>query len=210
MKFTQSLFVSVLTTLFILMIGCTPAFSIVKLSNQTINDAVQYGMTNRSEDLQSFLDGNWIDGPDGALLNIYTPYIEIARSAAHHKSLGRPTPENIDKMRGYIDDDIDYIWHHPIVKFLVSLYGDDPSFAKQYFAVIEGVGDGRSFKIYPENSIQQYLAHKEADVTIHPYTAINAYHFNFDDIAPLDEFVLKLYGKGVQPVEFRIYNTNIQ
>ena len=32
-------------------------------------------------------------------------------------------------------------------------------------------------------SIPQHLAEKEVDAPVKPYTAINAYHFKFDDIA---------------------------
>lgn len=188
-----------------------PALALTALSDSTINQAVRYGLENKDLGLSTFLGGNWREGTNGALLNIYTPFMEIARSAARRKNFStNPKPEEVAEAREKIQRDIFYIWTHPTVKMLVSLYGDEPTFAREYFAVIEGVGRGRRFTIYPEKTIPQYLATKEENATFKPYTAINAYHFKFDDLIPLEEFTLKLYGKNVEPVTFRIRARDIQ
>lgn len=187
-----------------------PACALMPLSDRSINEAVQYGLENQETGLSTFLGSNWKEGQDGALLNIYTPFIEIARFAAKRQGSPNPSPEKIAEVRHEIRKDIDYIWQHPTVKFMVSLYGDNPSFAKNLYAMIEGVGRGRTYRLYPAVSIPQYLATQEKGVDIKPYAAINAYHFKFEDIEQLDEYELKLYGKGITPITFKILNKGIR
>lgn len=192
-------------------VGSAPALALTHLSDRTINEAVVYGLENQETDLSTFLGGNWREGQGGALLNIYTPYIEIARSVQHRNISGdNITPEVVAEARQKAIEDVHYIWRHPKVKFMVSLYGETPRFAREYFAVIEGVGKGRNFTIHPTKSIPQYLAEEEKGAVERPFTAINAYHFKYEDIAPLDEFTLKLYGKGMEPITFKIRNNEIQ
>ncbi len=200
-----------LLSLVITVIGPWPAYGMVKLTDRTISEAVKYGMENRGLPRSTFLGSNWIEGQNGALLNIYTPYMDIARTASKRKFKGSvASPEAVSKTRKAIVQDIDYIYLHPSVKFIVSLYGNSSDFAKKYYAVIEGVGNGRNRTIYPTKSIPQYLADEDKSAAILPYSAINTYHFKYDDIAPLDEFTLKLYGKEIEPVTFRVNNHRIQ
>jgi hypothetical protein len=193
-----------------LYVTVAPAHAITPLSHSTINQAVEYGLENQDLGLSSFLGSNWREGNDGALLNIYTPFMEIARHASHKKFPNRPTEDDVAAARKTLTEDIFYIWTHPTVKMMVSMYGTTPNFGKEYFAVIEGVGKGRSFTIYPSTSIPQYLATKEKNVTYKPFNAINAYHFKYEDLAPLDEFTLKLYGKNVEPITFKMMSKDIQ
>ncbi len=186
------------------------ALAIVTLSDSTINDAVRYGLENQDVGLSSFLGSNWREGSDGALLNIYTPYMEIARSAARQKMTDTPNAKDIAKARQEIIEDIDYIWHHPSVKFMVSMFGDNPGFAKNYYARIEGVGRGRTYTIYPTKRIPQNLADKEEGAELNPYTAVNSYHFNFDQVAPMDEFTFILYGDNVKPMSFKVNNAYLK
>jgi hypothetical protein len=119
-------------------------------------------------------------------------------------------PHNVSETRKKIVEDISYIWHHPQVKFHVSMLGDDPYFANKYYASIEGVGHGRHILLQPSTSVRDAKADKEPDATIKPYVALNSYYFRYEDIAELDEFVLKLQGKGVEPLQFKIYTKDFQ
>lgn len=209
MKTIQSTLLASLLTL-VLSAVSTPSFALTTLTNDTINDALRYGMENQGLDRSLFFGGNWREGANGALLNIYTPFIQIARLTANTNFSTSPTQEDVQAARTKLRRDIDYIWLHQNVKFMISMYGDSPNFAGKYYAMIEGVGRGRKYTLYPTNSIVQYTADKDEQAVRMPYTAVNSYVFNFDDIAVLDEYTLKLYGKGVEPVTFRILNNRVQ
>ncbi len=185
------------------------ALALVSLSDSTINEAIEQGLRTKKLGLSELLDGNWKEGANGALLNIYTPYMDIAKSVRHLDMTNDPSAEDVKKARKKIHKDLDYIWTHQTVKFIVSLYGDNSGFAKNYYAVIEGFGRGQNFTLYPDKTVQQYLANKEGDVKDSPFTAVNTYTYNFDKIAPMDEFTFKLYGKGIQPVLFKVVSSRI-
>lgn len=181
-----------------------PAFAIKRLTNTMINDAIHYGLVNREMGLNFFLSRNWIEGPNGALLNVYTPYMEIARSVVHRKlDSTETTPENVLKVRKKCIEDVHYIYHHQTVKFNISLYGDSLKFAKGYFARIEGVGKGRKITLRPIKSVTN-MATKEEGAKFKPYSAILNFHYKFEDIAQLDNFKLILWGKDLPTIEFPI------
>lgn len=181
-----------------------PASAMEVLSDRSINRALDYGMRNQDLGMSLFMGGNWREGANGTLLNIYTPYMDIARAVVHKDLTDDPKPEDIGKARKVLVEDINYIWHHPTVKFMVSMYGPVPNFAGKYYARIDGVGHGRSFTLYPSKMIPQLRADKDPNVTNNPFTAINAYHFRYEDIIQLDEFTLKLYGKDMEPITFKL------
>lgn len=196
---------SFLAATLIAIMTAPPSFALIKLTDQTILDAIRYGLKNQDMGLSFFLGPNWREGKDGFLLNIYTPYIEIARSAVTHKAGPvDPTDVELNKARKTIVEDASYIYTHPTVKFLCSMYGQDAAFAKGYYADIEGVGRGRKIHLLPTKSIRQGIAKKDDGATFQRFSAINTYHFKYDDIAPLDEIIFRLYGKGKPSVVFKI------
>ena len=92
--------------------GFSPACAIQSLTDGGINRSVIYGLENQQVGLKGFLGANWIEGKDGALLNIYTPFIEIARSVVQHKAgPSTPTPEDVVAARKKCIEDIHYIYH---------------------------------------------------------------------------------------------------
>lgn len=196
--------------------GFSSASAIQNLTDGGINRSVIYGLENQQVGLKAFLGANWIEGKDGALLNIYTPFIEIARSVVQHKAgPNTPTPEDVVAARKKCIEDIHYIYHHPTVKFMISMYGADINFARDYYAVLEGVGRGRNTRVLPAKSLRQAVAKQEVGQKYKPFTAINAYYFKFDDVAQLDSYVLRLYGKTKdgkerEPLEFKIENHTLQ
>jgi hypothetical protein len=199
-----------LTTSFLMLFIAIPkSNAIVALTDRNIDAAVKYGLENRDQTLSSFLGGNWIEGPEGTLLNIYTPYIQLAKFATYRTGYNKASAEIIAKARKKMGGDISYTWSHPTVKFMVSLVGATPEFAKAYYAKIEAVGGGRSTTLYPKHNEQQITADKEQNVTIKPYTAVNAYTFEFDSLYKTDAFKLILYGKNVEPLEFNVQTKNI-
>lgn len=199
-----------LCALMLLAMATAPVFALERMTNSMIDKAVQYGLENQEMGKSLFLGGNWREGADGALLNIYTPYIELALSASQRDMPVSGDPRNVAETRKKIVEDIHYLWQHPTIKFHVSLLGDDPYFAGKYYASIEGVGQGRHVLLQPSTSVRDPKADKEPGATIKPYSALNSYYFRYEDIAGLDEFVLKLQGKDLEPIQFKLYTKDFQ
>jgi hypothetical protein len=182
-----------------------PAFGIIKLTDVSIENAIRYGLKNQDMGLSFFLGPNWIENETGVLLNVYTPYMEVARSAVTHKAgPSVPTDEDVIKARKTIIEDTHYIYHHPTVKFMTSMFGTTPDFAKGYYADVEGVGRGRRTRLLPAKMLTQGVAKKDDGSTFMRYSAINSYHFKYEDIAKLDELTFRLYGKGKKTHTFKI------
>lgn len=193
-------------------LGTLPSNAMAPLSPKMVNQAVKYGLMNQNVGLYMFLGANWQELDGGTLLNVYTPFIEIARAVARRKFNLDPTDENIAQVKEKVERDIHYTWHHPQVKFMVSMYGDTPDFATKYYAVIEGVGKGRDVRLYPVKRVPSGLAQKELNAKDHPYSAVDTFIFDFKAVQRLDRYTLKLYTDekaGLPTYEFNLINSRL-
>lgn len=190
-----------------------PALALVKMETKSINAALVYGMKNQRAGLSDLLGPNWIEGSNGALLNVYSPFMMIATKAAKAGLSRNPSKSDLEKARKRFGREVAY-YSDPKnriqVKFSVSFYGDSPAFAKSYMAKIVGFGRGREFELKP--------AKQSLDIQADPvsggqsgasYEAINAYYFNFADLENLQEFKLVLQSPSGPPVEFNMKNERL-
>jgi hypothetical protein len=196
-----------------IMLGCLPAKSLVRMDNQSIDLALKYGMQNQNMGFSTLLGPNWIEGPKGMLVNVYSPFMLIAARAAQSGLPEAPTDKDIamarNKLGKYIRDFRDPQIRHKI-KFSVSFYGDTPDFGSKTSVYIEGFGRGKSFKLTPVKEIRDLKANLvNPQVASQKYEAYNAYYFDFDAIAVLEEYTLVVEQPGQSPVEFRIQNNVI-
>lgn len=196
--------------------GClmnAASWAVAPMTAESVNAAVKYGMTSKDAGISSLMGYNWQEGPNGTLLNVYTPFMEIARKVYHKKNLSsNPTAQEVAEAKKKVIKDIDYLWQHPYVKFMVSMYGPDASFGKNYYAVIEGVGKGRNFRIMPAKIVPQTLAVQDDPNAKDPstsYSAVNTYYFKFIDIERLDAFTLRIYGKDMPEIQFKLNNKRL-
>src|SRR5262249_17373970 len=83
-----------------------PALALTQLYDSTINAAVRYGIENQDYGLSAFLGGNWREGENGTLLNIYTPFMDIARATARKNFGDKVTPESLQAARKKMKRDI--------------------------------------------------------------------------------------------------------
>jgi hypothetical protein len=200
------------------LVGLQPAHALIKMDSEGINLALKYGMQNSGLGLYALLGPNWVEGSGGALLNIYSPFMMLASKAARGGYPVNPSKDDIKNarkryhkvIRGFTDVRVP-----PTVKFSVSLLGSRPDFAKYYDATIEGVGRGKHFKLRPTRSARQSIAQEVPNANAKPFEAINAYYFNFDDVANMDEFSLILNFRqeagnpAAEPIVFRIRKDRI-
>ena len=185
------------------------AQAMAPLSKKMISQAIKYGLLNEGTGLYQFLGYNWQVADDGVLINIYTPFVEISRAVARRRINMDPTPENIAKVRKQIERDIHFNWRYPKVRFIVSLFGDSPTFATEYYAVIEGVGHGKKVLLRPTKRSVDHNAQKELNATNKPYSAVNSYEFDFETVQKLDEFRFRLFTAKGEEISFDLVNRRL-
>jgi len=147
----------------ILLSGTTtlPALAVIAMSTKAVNAALVYGMKNQKIGISNLLGANWVENADGALLNVYTPFMMLATKASRAKFPQNPAPSDLARARKRFARDVAYysdVNNRHMVKFAVSFYGDSPTFAKYYSARIVGVGRGQNYNLKPEKQILDQVA----------------------------------------------------
>jgi hypothetical protein len=212
--------------------GSLPSFALIKMDKQSVNAALVYGMKNQKLGLSHLLGPNWVENGDGALLNIYSPFMMLATKAARAGLPIRPTSGDLEKARKRFGKEVAF-YSDPknrlTVKFAVSFYGNSPDFAKRYaVARIVGIGRGKSFDIRPTRQLLDQIAdpvgqastataEKGSEKTasdVPPrkaalYEAINAYYFHLADLLDLQEFQFTLESPSGPPITFRLNNERL-
>ncbi len=191
---TSSLLLILLTAFLTLSLQLTPnAHALIKMDREGINLALKYGMQNSGLGLYTLLGPNWIEGAEGTLLNIYTPFMMLASKSARGGYPTNPSNADVKSARKRYHRVIRTI-RSPrdplLVKFSVSMYGESSNFAYRSIAYIEGIGRGKRFKLKPTRSIRQKIATEVPGTDFKPYEAINSYYFDFNTLQNMDEFKL--------------------
>lgn len=199
---------SLLGAMMLLSATLNPAQALIKMESKTIDAALVYGMQNQKLGLAALLGPNWVEGDNGSLLNIYSPFMMLATKAAKAKLSDNPTKSDLKKAREKFGREVAFYSdpkNRVQVKFAVSFYGNSPEFAKGYSARIVGFGRGKEFDIKPAKQ----LLDLKADPAGTLYEGINSYYFNFADIENLQEFRLVLESPNGEPVSFRLKNEKL-
>jgi hypothetical protein len=190
-----------------------PAMALVKMDAQAADAALVYGMKNQKLGMSYLLGDNWIEGENGALLNVYSPFMMLATKAAKAGFSNNPTKSELLKARKRFGREVAFysdIKNRQQVKFSVSFYGDRPSFAKDYSAKITGFGRGKEFEITPVRAKLDEIADPvTGGQSGAAYEAVNGYYFNFTDLENLDEFTLVLTSPSGPPLQFRMKNAKL-
>ena len=190
-----------------------PSQALVKMDPHSIDAALVYGMQNQKVGLANLLGPNWIEGQNGALLNIYSPFMMLATKAAKAGFSHKPSKSDLQKARTRFGKEVAF-YRDPKnrlqVKFAVNFYGDTPGFGKTYTAKIVGFGRGKEFELKPFKQILDLVADPvQGGVSGAAYEAINSYYFHFADLENLQEFQLVLESPSGPPVEFRMKNERL-
>jgi hypothetical protein len=190
-----------------------PAHALVKMETKTINAALVYGMQSQKSGLSALLGPNWIEGENGALLNVYSPFMMLAAKASKSGLSARPAKSDLEKARNRFGRDVAFYAdpkNRLQVKFAVSLYGDTPDFAKGYSAHIVGIGRGKEFDLKPIRQMLDQIADPlSGGQSGSAYEAVNSYYFNFADLENLEEYRFVLESPRGQTLTFRINNEHL-
>jgi hypothetical protein len=195
------------------LLAAHPAFALTKMDAHTIDAALVYGMQNQKLGLSDLLGPNWIEGENGALLNVYSPFMMLATKAAKAGLPKNPSKSDLEKARKRFGREVAFYGdpkNKVQVKFALSFYGDRPEFAQSYRAKIVGFGRGKEFELRPAKQILDQKADPvEGGQSGSAYEAINAYYFNLADLENLQEFKLVIESPSGQPLEFRLNNERL-
>jgi len=174
----------------------------------SVDAALVYGMRHSKLNLATVLGDNWIEGENGSLLNVYSPFMMLATKAAKAGFSSKPSKSDLEAARKRFARDVKF-YSDPqnkfYVKFAVAFYGDSPEFAKRYSARIVGFGRGKEFNIKTERqNLDQVADAVENASGPGSYEAINSYYFPFSDLQNLDEFRLELTSPDGPPLSFNM------
>ena len=182
------------------------------MDKESVTLAFKYGMQNKSLGYRALLGSNWIEGPDGCLLNVYTPFMMLAVKGFHGDYPENPSEKDIEKAKNknarYVTNFLDPQYKKEI-KFSLSMYGEDAGFAYLYRARIKGFGRGKEFTLKPSREYRQKVANFDKEASVKPYDGINTYYFSFDDIAILDEYTFIVEDGIHEPIEFNLRNASL-
>ncbi|MGE0200112.1 MAG: hypothetical protein AB7P76_03995 [Candidatus Melainabacteria bacterium] len=188
--------------------GSALAFEPIQ-STEDVNKAIIYGLNNRDLGYATLLGPNWIEGPEGSLLHVYSPFMLLASQAAGKQSLsGDTSPAALKEARTKMARIISQV-NDPKgiqeVKFAVSLYGATEDFASHITARVEGVGHGREVELKSRRVILDKKANPVTNgAGDQAYEAVNAYYFNFNDLSHVDMGELVLYRPDGNTLRYKL------
>jgi hypothetical protein len=176
------------------------ALALVKMDSESVELAIKYGMQNRRLGYMALLGPNWIEGENGALLNIYTPFMMLAQRASKlSTAVDNPQPEDIKDARKRLYKFVKFYLDplsKPEVKFAVSFFGDTPEVGKRYSSArIEGFGRGRALTLKPSKQILDPAADPAGTPSKPAFMAVNSYYFPLSELVTLNDFQLILEDK---------------
>ena len=178
-------------TLSLALLLASPALALEKIgTTESINKAITHAARHREAGLAAVLDTNWQEGENGALLNVYTPFMMVATKAAKLQLPAEPQVEDFQSARKNMGRLISQLQDPKMtqeVKFALSFYGEKPDFASHYRARIQGYGRGAEVNLKPVRQIIDKVADPVPNARDNPYMAINSYYFDFNELAPLEE-----------------------
>ena len=217
-----------LTTLLLIVffMNYNSANALIKLDPDSIKISIKYGLDNKYSTSKSLLGPNWMEGDDGIIINIFSPFIQLATKAKSQNVPGA-SEEDIMLVKKRLGRQLKEIETRNDIRIIVQLVGDKEDCCKNYEAYIEEVieedenpdkekkktkgfwifkfnKDRKPTKITPDREVRQDKAEMDRYNPYHPYYGTNSYNFNFNRVNKLDKFVFILKGPKDKKVIFPI------
>lgn len=222
----KNIIIALLSVALVTGILCEKASALINLDDDSVKIAIKYGLDNKYSSAKELLGPNWIEGQEGLLITIFSPFIQLATKAKSQNVPGS-SDEDIVLVKRRLGRQLNQIKTRQQVRFIVQLVGDSPKFAKEYSAKIEEMRDpdvveeeeknkGKGFwvfkskgakkpkKIAPEQVVQQTTAEMDHYNPMHPYSATNSYNFEFDAVNKFDKFYFILVGPDEKEIRFLV------
>jgi hypothetical protein len=189
------------------------AYALIRMDNESVEMALRYGMMNQNNGYTGLLGNNWIEGQEGALLNVYSPFMLLATRASKANFPVQPTEADIKKAKNKFASTISHYTdaaETQRIKFAVSFFGNDAYFAVKSTARLVGVAEGREVILKPSKEYRQpSLTVKPSEIIRGKFEAVNSYYFNFEDVVKFDHYELVVTPPDGQPLYFKLDNQQL-
>ncbi|MEW5821922.1 MAG: hypothetical protein AB1782_17135 [Cyanobacteriota bacterium] len=221
MKRVLVLFIALVVSL----VTISETFALINLDDESVKISIKYGLDNKYSTTKELMGPNWIEGENGVIITIYSPFIQLA-SKAKSQNVPGSSDEDILLVKRRLGRQLNQIKTRMDIRFIVQLVGDDETFAKEYDARIEEVQDeedtaeeqkkGKGFwifkdkgpkkpkKVSPESIVKQNKAELDNWNPVHPYSATNSYNFDFERVNKFEKFYFILVGPDEKETRFLV------
>ena len=221
----KNLVIIIILAVFCMGLFTNQANALINIDDESIKISIKYGLDNKYSTSKELLGPNWIEGENGVIISIYSPFIQLATKAKSQNVPGA-TDEDIILVKRRLGRQLNQIKTRQDVRFIVQIVGDDPGFAQKFKAHIEeyienpdseeAKKEGKGFwifknkgprkakKITPGNEVKQPKAELDHYNPVHPYSATNSYNFTFAQVDKYDKFYFVLTGADEKPIKFLI------
>ena len=191
-----------------LILNSSPSFSLIQPDDNSVDLAIKYGIKTKGNSTTYILGTNWVQDNTGAILNIYSPFIQIAVKSGNQNITGN-IDEDVKIIKEKLKNTISAIKTKNEVRFILSFCGDSPYFSQKYKAYIIDINTSNKAKIKPKKTSQQKEADKDGFNPEHPYSAVNCYIFKFDDISKLKEYYFIVASEDGKEIKYKLNNSEI-
>lgn len=222
----KNIVITLLSIALVAGIFCSKANALINLDDESVKIAIKYGLDNKYSSAKEMLGPNWIEGEEGILITVFSPFIQLATKAKSQNVPGS-SDEDIILVKRRLGRQLNQIKTRQQVRFIVQLVGNSPDFAKDYSAKVEEMRDpdvvekeesnkGKGFwvfkskgakkpkKIAPDQIVQQQSAEMDNYNPVHPYSATNSYNFDFEQVNKYDKFYFILIGPDEKEMRFLV------
>ena len=173
---------------------------------ENVDLAIRYGVKMQDSGVQALLRGQWREGPDGVLLNVYTPFMVLASKAARSNTPDNPSMAALRKTKKKFQRTITDMrdpHYPPLVKFAVALYGNSLNFGQSVAAEVHAINQNepRVVKLYKKSRPRE-ATQPEPKRNPDLFETVNAYYYKADDLAKFEAFEFIITQPNKPPVKF--------
>lgn len=201
------------------------SFALINLDDESIKISIKYGLDNKYSSSKELMGPNWMEDESGAILTIFSPFIQLA-SKAKSQNVPGSTDEDIKLVKKRLGRQLNQITVRQEVRFIVQICGSDPDIGTKYKGKVEEYLDpeeikaskaeeGKGFWVFkkrerkaktfqPAKEILQNVAELDNYNPYLPYTAVNSYNYEFETINNLNKFYFVITGPNEKEIKFLI------
>ncbi|MEB3206121.1 MAG: hypothetical protein VKK59_02080 [Vampirovibrionales bacterium] len=160
-----------------------------------INRALSWGIQKQGQGYRTLLENNWQEGPQGSLLNIYSPFMQLAlKGYKSNLPIEHPDEKDLAEVRKtcrrLISRTMDKA-EKSTVRFVLSVTGNTPGFAAGSQATIEGYRNGVLTLVKPIDRVVPAKATAVSEQS-KEFDAALIFTFKMSDLVGFDKFVLRV------------------
>jgi hypothetical protein len=174
----------------------SPAFAFESVTTMAdVNRALTWGIQKQGQGYRTLLENNWQEGPQGSLLNIYSPFMQLAlKGYKSNLPIEHPDEKDLSEVRKTCRRLISQTMDKALktsVRFVMSVSGSTPGFAAGSQAAVEGYRNGVLTIVRPTDRLAPAKATAIPDMP-NDYDAALVFTFKMSDLVGFDKFTLRV------------------